>query len=316
MSIYLTLNSLRIQHANAMPAWNLVGAPSITAHLGFGGALAHRYGAKFEGVAILHQGLELEGMMGDYNRFSPNRVRGLPPAKNASESTKGKSLAMSDQPGVSAYYDCSLIIKLNEDAEASMLDDITTGRFEEWFFGSARIAGGVIFKAPKPPQFFESASEAMESLGKRRFWVVDRANLIEERMAGEDQLDAVIRILYPENEKNEATGDEVDEKRDDVELVFSEHKKSFDRNEDVEDDTGVKIRMAGRPWRALSCVGYRTLTEFAQRVGVRKGLPHAFAEPILGLVEYLPARKAGDCPPIFWRFRQPDSRTFVGQSEW
>ncbi|CAK0773987.1 CRISPR-associated protein Csy2 [Gammaproteobacteria bacterium] len=40
-------------------------------------------------------------------------------------------------------------------------------------------------------------------------------------------------------------------------------------------------------------LGYRTITPIEQRVNARKGLPHAYAEPLVGLVQYKAVRDGG-----------------------
>lgn len=62
------------------------------------------------------------------------------------------------------------------------------------------------------------------------------------------------------------------------------------------------------PWLMPTTLGYRAVTSFQQRNNVRDGLPHAYAEPLVGLVQYQPLRDGG--LPI-WRAVNPDPSTFL-----
>ncbi len=42
----------------------------------------------------------------------------------------------------------------------------------------------------------------------------------------------------------------------------------------------------GMGWLSAACLGYAAITPFEQRAGAREGYPHAFAEPLVGLVQY------------------------------
>ena len=50
----------------------------------------------------------------------------------------------------------------------------------------------------------------------------------------------------------------------------------------------------GMGWLSAACLGYAAITPFAQRAGAREGYPHAFAEPLIGLVQYRSLRQCLD----------------------
>lgn len=77
MKTYLAIKRLRASHVNAMTTFNVVGNPAITAHVGFAGAIAHRFNLQGSKVAILHHGQDYEGEY-VYGKLSPNRLRGGP----------------------------------------------------------------------------------------------------------------------------------------------------------------------------------------------------------------------------------------------
>lgn len=63
-----------------------------------------------------------------------------------------------------------------------------------------------------------------------------------------------------------------------------------------------------RAWCAPAVLGYATLTTFEQREGVREDAPHAFAEPLVGLVEYISIRREEQPEQLFWKgqWMRPD----------
>ena len=50
----------------------------------------------------------------------------------------------------------------------------------------------------------------------------------------------------------------------------------------------------GLGWISATCLGYAATTPFEKRSGVREGYEHAFAEPLVGLVQYVPIRRCLD----------------------
>jgi len=62
------------------------------------------------------------------------------------------------------------------------------------------------------------------------------------------------------------------------------------------------------PWLLPATLGYRTITPIASRAGAREGLPHAFVESLVGLVQY---RNAWSETPSFWRYDRPSHDTFL-----
>lgn len=47
----------------------------------------------------------------------------------------------------------------------------------------------------------------------------------------------------------------------------------------------------GLGWLSATCLGYAATTPFEKRAGAREGYEHAFAEPLIGLVQYVPIRR-------------------------
>ena len=57
-------------------------------------------------------------------------------------------------------------------------------------------------------------------------------------------------------------------------------------------------------WLSATCLGYAAITSFEHRGGARCGYTHAFAEPLVGMVQYRSLRqwrKEADAEKAFWR---------------
>ncbi|MEO7232237.1 MAG: type I-F CRISPR-associated protein Csy2 [Polaromonas sp.] len=66
------------------------------------------------------------------------------------------------------------------------------------------------------------------------------------------------------------------------------------------------------PWLSATTLGYATLTEFKNKAGVREGVEHAFAEPLVGLVQYVPIRKAAtELKSLIWACAWPRPDVFL-----
>lgn len=66
-------------------------------------------------------------------------------------------------------------------------------------------------------------------------------------------------------------------------------------------------------WLSPMCLGYLALTKRERRHGARLGLPHAYAEPLVGMVQYLSIGKLQQEQkniPI-WRYANPERDVFV-----
>jgi len=65
-------------------------------------------------------------------------------------------------------------------------------------------------------------------------------------------------------------------------------------------------------WYVPVTLGYATITDFEQREGSRDGLPHAFAEPVVGLTRLLSSGgiKRSKIAPKLWRRRWIDDGNF------
>ena len=70
----------------------------------------------------------------------------------------------------------------------------------------------------------------------------------------------------------------------------------------------TKENQKANPWVMPATFGYATVTEIKDRVWTRDGHPHAFAEPLVGLVQ-LNSLKEASIP--IWKFKRPSDRVFL-----
>lgn len=61
-------------------------------------------------------------------------------------------------------------------------------------------------------------------------------------------------------------------------------------------------------WLSAACVGYAAITAFAHRAGVREGYLHAFAEPLVGMVQYQSLRQ--------WRDESKNKENALWRPRW
>lgn len=65
-------------------------------------------------------------------------------------------------------------------------------------------------------------------------------------------------------------------------------------------------------WLLPTSLGYIEISPRKQRRNVRGGFPHAYAEPLVGLVQYQSLRRAG---LHFWLYHHPKPNTFIASTQ-
>jgi CRISPR-associated protein Csy2 len=139
------------------------------------------------------------------------------------------------------------------------------------FLHGARLAGGLIIRH-EPIEAHADAAKLKSRL-RGGFWLVERMDLL----VGGDPLDRLIAACgKPKAEQ-----------------------------------AGTDAGQLPESWLSPTTLGYAAITDFAQRGGVRESLPHAYAEPLVGLAQYVSPRQWGEKPLPLWRGYWPQDDVFI-----
>ncbi|WP_436395141.1 type I-F CRISPR-associated protein Csy2 [Acidithiobacillus ferriphilus] len=286
---YLVIPRMRVQHVNAMQSWWLMAPPSPMTIYGFSRAMGLRCKFQVFGLAIVHHNVQWlaaekannrfikkqEGGRDDKNwdiRFWNRKVVPQQPQgatfideQDHIESRFAKGL----QPTARCHVDISVVLDIGGISDSSEhTDDVTD------FLWSGRLGGGAIIEHGKV-EFCEPAENVMKKVGNG-FWVTDRSDLVLQAMQLHemDGTEALTQVLG-ENAK---------------------HKYVYYR---ASAEKQAKMQKP-ESWLSAHVIGYAALESPKKRVGVRDGIPHAYAEPLIGLTQYRSVREEKLVP--FWQY--------------
>jgi CRISPR-associated protein Csy2 len=139
------------------------------------------------------------------------------------------------------------------------------------FLAQARLAGGQIIQHGRI-KALGSAQEVKKAL-RGGHWLIERMDL----MTDGDPLDALITAC----------------------------------SKPKSDESAADVSRLPDSWLTPTTLGYAAVTDFAQRGGVRENYLHAYAEPLVGLVQYVTPRAWGERPLPLWRSHWPQSDVFI-----
>lgn len=305
----LLLPYLEVQAANAMTTpWIVNSAPVMACTL-FAHNLGRHIGAFPTGTAIIHHGSRLLGEW-FYGRFYPQQRRGAVFIDGDDYSSKNK-YALSLQPTASCHLTLSLVLEFSEAIDLAAV---------RRFLATARLAGGQIV-GHEEPEFFEDRHAFLASAHRSGYWLVERQDLLE---GTDDPLTRMIELLGTRPRRQalvapasaQPAGDEGGQAvdgEDDEDAYFD-----LDELETASDEPDEPLAALPLSWLTPTTLGYAAITDFQHREFVRQGsnsederYPHAFAEPMVGLVQYVSRRAFGDRPIPFWRHYWPQDDVFV-----
>lgn len=287
MSRYLVISRMRVAHANAMQAWWLMAPPSPMTLYGFAHNMGLRCHFSFSKLAMVHHGIQWlalekpsarfekkpEGGQEDKNwdvRFWNHKV--IPQQPQGATFIDGNDhissgFAKGLQPTARCHVEMSMVLDIGE--VPINVDDIET------FLWSGRLGGGAIVE-----HGFVGICDSLEAVTSKiggGFWVLDRSDMVSSTMKslGLDGTEALIRI-------------------------FEDHAQQrfvYDHATEIQREKMEKPAS----WLSANVTGYATLEPFQRRFGVRDGVPHAYAEPLVGLTQYCSVREK-ECAP-FWQYQ-------------
>lgn len=301
---YLLLPRLEIQAANAQAAWWLINAAPVMAANLFAHNLGLKTGNKIpRRVGLIHHDAQLLGER-FYGKFQPQQRRGAVFINSDDYSSKNK-YALSLQPTATCHLVLSLLLAYDDGLpKLSAVAD---------FLHGARLAGGQIIRHGKL-ETFDSAESVRRQL-RSGYWIIERKDLLETAQGENDVLDVMIRVCSKRNTQPHAQGEKNAEAptQEPASAPLSRQKKEDPQS-----------------WIVPTTLGYATLTNFAQRGGVRRSdyknrgdltppqkegrteeNAHAYAEPLVGLVQYLSLRQWSDRPLPLWQSHWPREDVFI-----
>jgi len=291
MPVYVTFPRIQFQRANALATGWLVSPCPAMAAVMMCEAFGHQLGEKPSGVALIHHDAQLLAESEMTQKSTDRGARFLHQFKGATafnmndvnSKYKNKQPVISLQPTASMNGTWSLILRYeNPDIECDLAEAAKR------FLSSARLAGGQIIDHGNPVV----GKTLIGREGDRENWgvfdrsiasgfaIVDRSHLIGSN--NQSKIGSLLAL---------AAGD----------------KQASDN------DAG---QMPQRKWYAPAVLGYAMLTDFDdQRKQARENKPHAYCEPMVGLVEYVSIRQLGehglDLKDLFWSHQWLDESIFA-----
>lgn len=269
MSQYLVIPRMEVINANAQPAWWIIGPPPVTAYAGFAQALALA-GAPDGGG---HKGAHHDGVAvvhHDIQFLGEIEYSRLSPHQYRAASFINKDDYSSKNPHVLASQPTARC-----HISVSLVirfDDDTSLSLKRIlrFLRGGKLAGGAIVSHGQPVFFKDDADiETVTKIVGSGFSIIERQDLMDLQENDNDMLDVILRLTKPVKKDK-----------------MTENQK----------------------WLMPTTLGYAEITERSYRRNVRNGLPHAYAEPLVGLVQYRSIREAG---LHFWRYTHPKSNVHV-----
>jgi CRISPR-associated protein Csy2 len=283
---FLVIPRMRVEHVNAMQSWWLMAPPSPMTIHGFSRAMGLRCAFKVSGLAIAHHDVQWlaaeksnsrfikrhEGGRDDKDwdiRFWNRRVIPQQPQGATfidEQDHLASGFAKGLQPTARCHVEISVVLDIGDDPVHP--DDVTD------FLWSGRLGGGAIIEHGKV-EFCETSENVMQKVGGG-FWVTDRSDLVMDAMQlhGMDGTEALTQVF----------------------CESAKHKNAYDHA------SAEKREKMQKPesWLSANVVGYATLESPKARIGVRNGVPHAYAEPLIGLTQYRSVREEKRVP--FWQY--------------
>lgn len=310
MSSYLYLPNLQVQGANALAGHLVVNAAPVMAVNLFAHNLGRKLGVFPTGVAIVHHSADL---LGENNfRFNPQQRRGAVFIDKNDYPNGSHALAI--QPTASFHWQVSLVLEFAEDANPSV-------HAVQRFLSSARIAGGQIVDFD-PPQPLADSTEVKEAI-RSAYWLVERADLLAITQDSESFLAALMQLLGTRPPKKTSESDVATEAQITPEIPAAQGSGEEGDEEEDDDDWLSSFTAQHAPdspppplprsWLTPTLLGYSALSTPSPRNGSREGLPHAYAESLYGLVQYVSSRdwNFNQRGIPFWRMQWRDTETFV-----
>lgn len=274
---YLLLPRLEVRHANAVSSYWAISPEVVLAARQMVHALARQLGVVEQetGVALIHHHVEMLGeKLPKDQYFRPQQRRGAIYIDGHDYSDKNK-YALSIQPGATMHLRITLIARFRG---GTPLDLSEVRRF----LRGGRLAGGQVVEHGEV-EVLQRESAVWERL-RAGHLVLGRPDLLQPAEPDRDISDSFFRALVQGGVE--------------------------DTSEDETKDNWAGDQRV--PWLVPATLGYAAITQIERRRGAREGYPAAYAEPLVGLIQYQPLREARESGPLpFWDYSYPEPGVFV-----
>lgn len=299
----LLIPRIRVQSANAMVGQHFLSTTPIMAASMFAHALGREAGQLPSAVAYLHHDAQLlaESGPGFFGQYFPQQRRGAVFIDDTDYSSKNKH-ALSLQPTASAHLDLSLVLRFDASPDIPAIE----ARLRH-----ARLAGGQII-SHDPIETFDSTTGLKRHL-RTGFWLIERSDLVDP----DDPLSSVLSALgarpvsgsRSQELTTAAAGaaapvDAVVDPDDDDAFGFESELEELPVLPDYSGSLSTS-------WLAPAVLGYAAVTPYARRAGLRADYLHAFAEPLVGLVQFVSVRHAASVGVPWWHHAWLSDEIFV-----
>lgn len=200
MSHYIVIPRIQVRNANAQPVWWIIGAPPVTAYVGFAQALAlHLNAGSHDGIAVVHHDIQF---LGETNwefgtkTLLPHQFRAASFIDKDDYSSKNAHV-LSSQPSARCHLTVSLVIRFDDDASFSE-EAIAP------FLRGGRLAGGTIIEHGEPVVFAdEDDIDKVVKVVGAGFSLIERQDLMVKQEGDRDMLDVLLRLTKRVKERDE-----------------------------------------------------------------------------------------------------------------
>lgn len=273
------IKNMDIRGANALSGYPVVSGVSPLAIAGFVRNLAIVLGideAENFPFAIVHHGTQVKAEQTSSGVIPHQRIGALLTCSSANKSGSTdyakESMSLGLQPVIECNTQLSVIIDFG-DTDLNEQEVLDS-------IGVMRIAGGQV-QSCDGVYAFVNVGDAAKHAGAGHVYVDRSQDLLS--VLPEARVSAFVENLYP------------------AYLPIEHDFKKRLRDQEVKP-----------AWLVPFNLGWLPLTEFSQKIGVRNGFDHAYAEPLVGLVEMVAARKAVyEKTPFIWKMKKMDGAYVV-----
>ena len=281
MSYFLVVRNIRIQHANALASnYAISTAPVMALNL-----FAHNLGLKIFnpviGIGIIHHDAQILGELGDGFHRASLQQRKAATLIDGNDYISS-SMTLSLQPTATAHLRLSLVVELEYQPSVADVED---------FLRNARIAGGRVESFDYVGFAHSDSDDLDDLLPASGWWLIDREDLMRRHAnPAQAMVDALGRVP--------------------IEMPHEELAASAELHAEEEEASG------NLNWLVPTVLGYAATCDFDKRTGVRMlgtgEFPvHAYAEPLLGLAQYVSIRERSAAALPIWRTEWITDDVFV-----